>query len=53
MSQALKLGHERYVAVRVWWVMGNRSGMPGDVQASGHDSIAHVQRFFPPKYRSR
>ena len=28
---------------------GHRSGMPADVQACQHNSIVHVQRYFPPK----
>ena len=39
--------------VHAWWGMGNRSGMLVDVQASWHDSTAHVQRFFPPKVQKQ
>ena len=53
VSQASTFGYKQYVMVHAWWGMGNRSGMQADVQASWHDSTAHVQRFFPPKCRGR
>ena len=49
----MKLGYKRYVAVCVWLGKGNRSGMPVDAHASWHNSTVHVQRLFPPKWRSR
>ena len=53
VSQALKWGYERYVAVHAWQGMGYRLGTLADVQASLQDSPAHAWRFFPPKCRSR
>ena len=53
VSQVQKLGYERYIALHTWQGEGNRSGMPADAQVSLHDLTAHVQRFFPPKCRSR
>ena len=53
MSQLQKLGYERYIAAHAWWGKGKRSGILADAQANPHDSTAHVQRFFPPKCRSR
>ena len=32
VSQVLKLGYERHVMVYAWWGIGNRLGMPVDVQ---------------------
>ena len=45
MSQVQKMVYTRYVAVHVWLGKGDMLGMLADVQASGHDSTAHVQRF--------
>ena len=53
VSQVLKLGYERYVAVHACWAMGNRLRMLVDTQASLLDLTAHAQRLFPPKCRSR
>ena len=53
VSQVLKLGYERYVAVCVWWGMGNRLGILADEQVSLPDSTAHVQRFSPNKMQKQ
>ena len=53
MSQALKVGYERYRMVHVWWGKKDRSGMPADVQACWHNPNAHVQSFFPPKVQKQ
>ena len=53
MSQVQKLGYKRSIVAHAWWAKGNRSGMLADVQASQHNSTAHVQRFFPPKMQKQ
>ena len=49
VSQAQKMGFERYVAVHAWLGKRDRLWMLADVQVSQHDSTVHAQRFFPPK----
>ena len=45
VSQVLRLGYERYVAVHAWHGMGNGSRMPADVQASMLDLTACTKVF--------
>ena len=42
MSQAPKVGYERYGMVRAWWGKGDRSGTLADVQVCWHNSTAHA-----------
>ena len=49
----LKLGYERKVTAHACWGKEDRLGTQADVQASWHDSTAHVQRFFPPKVQKQ
>ena len=53
MSQALKVGYERYGMVCAWWDKGDRLGMLADVQACWHDPTVHAQRFFPPNVQKQ
>ena len=42
VSQALKVGFERYGTVHVWQGKGDRLGMLADAQAGWHDSTVHA-----------
>ena len=42
VSQAPKVGYERYGTVCTWWDKGNRSGMLADVQACWHGPTTQV-----------
>ena len=53
MSQVSNWGYKRCITIHAWQGIGNRSGMPVDVQASWHDSTAHVQSFFPHKVQKQ